>query len=235
MTPSEHDPAPDALDKAVSNRLAKLRTMPVDVSKLRRAVDARIGAPTGNSSSADGRRSLIFRIMTPMRAMAASLIVGGLVIALVIASASGPVLASPDRLAQIHTEMVSGDGGHGRQAVDSIAAAKAALASHDPSAPAIPNAEGKHVMACCVHMVGRKKMSCLMMEDNGVPISMAVADAADVKMPASETVIADGVTYHVQSAQGVNMVMWQMSGRWVCLMGKSPTGRLIEMAKGLRF
>jgi hypothetical protein len=90
-------------------------------------------------------------------------------------------------------------------------------------------------MACCVHRVGRAKMSCVSLMADGVPVSLAVADAADVRVPDSQTVTVDGVTYHVQSAQGVNMAMTERNGRWVCLMGKLPTQRLIDVAKGLKF
>jgi hypothetical protein len=230
----EHDSKADQLDRAVSDRLARLRAMPLDVSALRRAVDAQVSAPTAETARP---RPSIFRLFSPMRAVAASLLVGGLVIALVIASASGPVLASADRMAQVHDEMVAGDGhgSHGRQAVNSIEAANAALRAQHGGAPAVPDVGPEQVMSCCVHMVGRKRMSCVTLMSGGVPVSLAVADAADVRMPASETVVADGVTYHVQSARGVNMAMAQRDGRWVCLMGKLPTARLIDLAKQLRF
>jgi hypothetical protein len=232
MTPSEpdpNDPKGEQLDRAVSDRLGKLRSMPVDVSALRKAVEARIGV------TARGNGNLkLPRWLSPMRAAAASLLILGLIIAAVIASSSGPVLASPDRLAQLHEDLVAGDR-HGMRPVKSIEEAKAALADQNPGGPSVPGVADDHVMACCVHTVGRKKMSCVSLVTDGVPVSMAVADAADIKLPATETRIVDGVTYHVQSAQGVNMVMAQRNDRWVCLMGKLPTSRLIEVAQSLRF
>jgi hypothetical protein len=235
MNPAEHDdPERERLDEAVSARLARLRSMPVDLSALRAAVEAQVGAaPRGRGQ---GRR-MVLGWLNPTRAAAASLLILGMVVVLVIASSSGPVLASPDRLAQIHRDVVSG-GAHGMRPVTSIDAANAALASENPGGPAVPGVAGvadDHVMACCVHTVGRKKMSCVSLMTDGVPVSLAVADAADIRLPASETVTVEGVTYHVQSAQDVNMAMTERNGRWVCLMGKLPTGRLIEIAKGLRF
>jgi hypothetical protein len=230
MTPAEHDdPKYERLDEAVAVRLARLRSMPVDLSALRAAVEAQVGA----APRSRGRR-MVLGWLNPARAAAASLLILGMIVVLVIASSSGPVLASPDQLAQIHQDVVSG-GTHGVRPVDSIEAANAALASQNPGGPAVPGLAEDHVMACCVHTVGRKKMSCVSLMTDGVPVSLAVADAADVKLPASETVKVDGVTYHVQSARGVNMVMAQRDGRWVCLMGKLPTSRLIEVAQGLRF
>jgi hypothetical protein len=221
MNPAEHDPGRERLDEAVSARLARLRSLPVDLSALSTAVEAQV-------------RRMVLGWLNPMPAAAASLLILGTIVVLVIASSSGPVLASPDRLAQIHRDVVSG-GAHGMRPVTSIEAANAALASENPGGPAVPGMADDHVMACCVHSVGRKKMSCVSLMADGVPVSLAVADAADVRLPASETVTVEGVTYHVQSAQDVNMTMTERNGRWVCLMGKLPNSRLIEIAKGLRY
>jgi hypothetical protein len=222
----------EVLDRATADRLGRLRTMPADVTALRKAVDARIGgaAPRG----AVAGPPLRLRIPGQLRAAAASLLVAALVIVAVLVFTSGPVVASPDRLADIHNDLVAG-GGHGRQAVDSIEAANARLASQNPGVPMVPGISDDHVMACCIHTVGRKRMSCVSLLTDGVPVSLAVADAADVKLPPAQTVLADGVTYHVQSAQGVNMVMTRRNDRWVCLMSKLPTDRLIEIARSLRF
>jgi hypothetical protein len=205
--------------------------MPVDVSTLRRSVEAETGL-AGHRAT----RPMALRRLSPMRAAAASLLVGGLVVALIVASSGGPVLASPDRLADLHQSLVAGDS-HARQTVRSVAEANAYLASHNPGGPSVPGVPDDHVMACCLHALGRAKVSCVTLTtDGGVPISLAVADAAEVKSPASaQTTVADGVTYNLQSARGVQMVMSKRNGRFVCLMGKVPTERLIELARSLRF
>lgn len=229
--PDRPDPKAERLDVAVAGRLARLRTMPVDVSSLRRAVDARLGVP----ARAPRAGAMRLRWLSPFRAAAASLVVVGLIVAAVIATSGGPVLASPDRLAQLHQDLVSGDR-HDMRRVASIEEARAALAAERAGAPAVPGVGDDRAMACCVHTVGRKAMSCVSMTADGVAVSMAVAEAADVKTPAaSETVTVDGTTYQVESSGGVNMVMTRRGGRWVCLMGKLPTQRLIELAKTLRF
>jgi hypothetical protein len=226
-TQTHHDdPRGERLDRAVADRLARLRSVPVDLSALRKAVDAQVGLPR--------RERLRPRWLSPFRAAAASLLILGMIGAVVIATSGGPVLASADRLAQLHEELVSGDG-HGMRPVTSIEEAQAALAAQHPGGPSVPGVGDDHVMACCVHTVGRKKMSCVSMVTDGVAVSMAVAGAADIKLPATATTVVDGVTYHVQSAQGVNMVMTRRNDRWVCLMSKLPTSRLIEIARGLRF
>jgi hypothetical protein len=119
--------------------------------------------------------------------------------------------------------------------VSSIEAAAAALSQQWPKAPALPDMPDDHVMACCVHEMGRKKMACVSLTVDDVPITMAVADSADVKVPNGTTVIRDGVTWQVESSRGVNMAMTERGGRWVCLMGRLPTDRLIDLAAKLQF
>ena len=231
MTTSQDDPL-DPLDRAVSDRLARLRTMPVELSALRNAVDAQIGAHAHHAA-----RPMVLRMFTPMRAVAASLLVGVLVIALIIASSAEPVLASADRLAQLHQDVISDDrhGTYGRKAVNSIEAANRALTSEDPGAPLVPTMGDEHVKSCCVRTIGRKRISCVSMVTDGARVSMAVANAPDVRMPTAKRITTDGETYYVQSARGVNMVMTVRAGRWVCLMGEVPTPRLIDLAKQLKF
>jgi hypothetical protein len=119
--------------------------------------------------------------------------------------------------------------------VSSIEAAGAALSRQWPKAPNLPDMPDDHVMACCVHEVGRKKMACVSLLVDNVQITMAVADSADVKVPRGTTMVRDGVTYHIESAKGVNMAMTERGGRWVCLMGRLPVDRLVELASKLQF
>jgi hypothetical protein len=228
MSTPESDKKRQQLDEATSRRLAKLRTAPVDTSGLLKAVEAQIPR-----SKAHPRR-LKLTWLSPMRAAAASLLVLGLIVALVINSSSGPVLASAERLAHIHEEVLAAGGNHVTP-VDSIGAANVALAAKWPGAPSVPELPRDHVMSCCIHTMGRKKIVCVAFQTDGVPITMAVAQAADVKLPASETLSIGGVTYYVQSRGGINMVMTERGGRWVCLMGKLPVNRLAELASSLRF
>ncbi len=90
-------------------------------------------------------------------------------------------------------------------------------------------------MSCCVHEIGRQKMACVALKIDGVPVSMAMADAADITMPQGKKIERDGVTYFVQSAKGVNMVMTERNGCWACLMGQVPVEKLLETLKGLHW
>jgi hypothetical protein len=71
-----------------------------------------------------------------------------------------------------------------------------------------------HVMACCIKSVQNKRVACVLLKSEGVPVTMAVADAKDVRSPKSPVVVHSGTRYHVQSSGSLNMVMTEREGRW---------------------
>lgn len=215
------------LDEATSRRLAKLRATPFDTSELLKSVEAQMPDSNGRP------RRLIITWLRSVRPVAASLLVLGLIVATVINSLSGPVQASAERLAHVHEEVLVAEGSHVTP-VGSIGAANIALAAEWPGAPSIPELPEDHVVSCCIHTMGRTKMVCVAFQTDGVPITMAVAQEADVKLPVSKTLSISGITYHVQSRGEINMVMVQRSGRWICLIGRLSVNRLAELSSTLR-
>lgn len=223
----------ERIDAATARRLRSLRTTPVDLSRLARTVQSEIPRPVPAAPARHpaARRPLW---LSPLRAVAASLLVLGALAALIIASSSGPALASTDRLLAVHQAVVSGQ--DHAVPVQSIEGANDALSRHWPDAPALPSVKHDEVMSCCVHRVGRQKVACAAMKIDGVAVSMAVADASDITMPEGHQKIErDGATYHVQSAEGINMAMTERNGRWACLMGPLPVERLVESLDALRW
>ncbi|MGE5609238.1 MAG: hypothetical protein ACM359_08285 [Bacillota bacterium] len=212
------------LDRATTHRLSRLASFPVDTSKLAATLRQQIPAP-----QAEQPRHMWLR---PMRIAAAILVLIGGIIAALIFSSGGPALASPDVLAHVHEEMIAGQS-HGVRKVTSIDAAAAALSEEWPQRPALPDMPEDHVMSCCVHEVGRKKMACIALMVNEIPITMAVADSSDIKTPEGTVLVRDGITYRVQSSGGVNMAMTERNGRWICLMGRLPVEQLIQLSSKL--
>src|SRR4051812_9228667 len=98
MNTPERNTRQTRLDDATSQRLAKLRTVPVDSVGFLKAIEAQI-------PRSQARPRIWF---SPIRTVAASLLVVGLIIALVVHSSSGPVVASAERLAEIHKEVLTG-------------------------------------------------------------------------------------------------------------------------------
>jgi hypothetical protein len=83
--------------------------------------------------------------------------------------------------------------------------------------------------------VKNKRIACVLLKTQGVPVTMTVANAADMKLPTCPMVTRDGITYHVQSSGKLNMITTQRNERWVCLIGEITTEQLMEMAAKLQF
>ena len=225
-TKPEHD---DEWDAAVSARLRRLRSLPVDTSNLERALSHELqpARPTMDRSWWTGP-------LRPVRAIAASLLlVASIVTAIMLTASSGPVYAQPAQMAAMHRELVGGKGM--MMQVDSVDAAKHALAGQWAQSPGLPDLPEQHVMACCLRQVNDKKVACVLLNDGGVPVSLMVADGNDVRSTRSSTITRDGVAYQVNASAELNMVMTKRDGRWVCLIGERPVDRLIELSKGLQF
>ena len=221
-------------DEATAARLAKLRSMPVDTSRLEETLRAKIPAAevAGRPARRDGLR--ISSWFKPLPAVAASFVLLSAVVAVVLLSSSGgPALASASTMAQMHEDLVSGRSPV--MQVSSIAEANQALAGQSPGGPMLPGAPEGHVMACCMKSVKGKRVACVLLRNGGEPITMTVANAADMRLPDSPSVTRAGVTYHVQAAGGLNMVMTERNGHWVCLIGRVPADRLMDLTSSLQF
>jgi hypothetical protein len=227
MTDPKSNPIDERLDQATAKRLARLRSLPVDTSGLERRLRSEIPFP----QTGDRRR---IRWLGPLRAVAAIVVVGGLVLALFISTSGGPALASPAQMAKLHYDMISSS--NMSMQVDSIDAANRMLNEQWPQSPQLPKLPADHVMCCCcMKSIKDKKVACVLLKAEGAPITMGVANAADMKLPTSPTGQRSGVTYHVQSSGKLNMVMTQRNARWVCLMGELPVERLMDVAAKLQF
>ena len=213
----------DSFDDAMTNRLSRLRSMPIDMSALQAAIFRQFPRQTHQI-----RRHWFNR---PLRLAASVLLALGMSAALLIATLPRPVEASPQMLAEMHQQMQSEQSM--ATPVTSMDAAQTVLSRQWSSAPAMPTGDGHEVMACCVHQIGQKKAACVMLKVDNTLVTMAVAKASEVRMPATLTVVRDGVSYAVQSSGDLNMVMTERNGQWTCLMGQIPIDRLITTLASL--
>jgi hypothetical protein len=223
-----------AVDRATARRLARLRTMPVDTARVEERLRLQIGEPPTISPAARPVRLRIGWARVTRLAAAAAILLGVALAGIMLFGSGGPALASAQQMADFHEDLVSG-----RTAVvqvDSIDQAAKELERQWPQSPGLPVVPADHVMACCMKSVKNKKMACVLMKREGMPVTMAVARADDMRLPASSpTKVRGGITYHVQSVGRLNMVMTEKSSRWVCLIGELPSENLMDVAEQLRF
>ncbi len=125
--------------------------------------------------------------------------------------------------------------GHGIVQVDSVAQANQTISAQWAQSPTIPNVPSEYIMACCMKSIRNKKVVCVLLKGEKEPVTLTVANAADMAMPESQVTVRDGHAYHVTSSGSLNMVMTQRQGRWVCLIGRLPATRLMALANGLQF
>lgn len=211
------------LDEATADRLGRLGAMPVDLSRIERAIERGVGPRVR-------RRAFSMRWT---RAVAALLLIAIGVGVVVSLTGGGPVMASAAQMAQMHEDLVSG-----RMAsvkVDSIEEAGAVLSKQWGGSVPIPDMPDEHVMACCMKSVKDKKVACILLQSEGEKVTMTVSDATEMKVKGGRQVVHGGNTYVVQSVGELNMVMTERNGRWICLIGKLGMDRLTELAAQLKF
>ena len=90
-------------------------------------------------------------------------------------------------------------------------------------------------MTCCMKSVKNKKMACLLIQRENVPISLMVAHSQDMRSPDCPMQTRNGIQYRVQASGKFNMVMTERQGRWICLIGELSVDRLMDVADQLRF
>lgn len=222
-----NEPWDDAcMDDAVARRLARLGTMPVDTTRLERTLRLQIAPPVKARAWKIGG----FR---PMRAAASFLVLCALGALVLFLASGGPAMASAEKMAALHEEMVSGK--MPAVQVSSIEAANKALEADWPQCPDLPGMPQEHAMTCCMKSVKDKKMACLLIQRENVPVSLMVAHSQDMRSPDSPLQTRNGIHYRVQASGKFNMVMTERQGRWICLIGELSVDRLMDVADQLRF
>jgi hypothetical protein len=212
------------LESSIASRLRKLHTLPIDTTRLDQQLRKAIPQPIT-------QRRFRFR---PLRAVAALVLLTGITAGIVIGTSGGPAQASTAQMVQVYHDMVAN-----RIPVhqaDSIDQASAILAQNEPDAPNLPQAPESHVMSCCMKNIKNRKVACVLLKNEGEPITMSVAKSSDMKMTCKNRTTHDGKQYSVETVgPGLTMVMTERNNRWVCLIGKVPAERLIEIAGKLQF
>ena len=211
------------LDDATATRLRWLRTQPVDLTNLKASIEQQIPR---------SRPGFIQRHLLLVRAMAASVVLGVVVVLLVLSLGSNEVLASPALLAQLHRETVFMPA-HG-QVVKSIPDAQAALTRDWPAAPDLPSTTpDQKVMSCCIHMIGAHRIASVRLKVDGQDVSVSVTDADNFRLPEGQTVHIAGNAFTVQSHDGLNMLMGRQGDRFLCVISTLPVERLERVTADL--
>jgi len=211
----------DAVQRAVASRLGKLRSFPVDTSRVDRVMRRQIPPVAARKR---------WRWMGQLSAAAASILI---IVSLMFVMLPGrAVQASASEMAQMHYDIVSGK--VPTMKADSIQEANEAIAAMAGNSVRLPDSPSAHTMSCCMRDIGNKKVACVLLEDGGAAVTMSVAQAKDMKPSAAPAQIYNGITYHVTSIGKLNMVTVERGGKWICLMSETKAERLMQLADRLK-
>ena len=225
MTPTQkNDPSENDFDQALSRRLAKLSTLPVDTSRLDRALREQIGLSTAKPAAWN-------RYLRPFAAIAASLILIAIVGFALLQNR--PAQASTDVMLQMHRDIVANK--ITTMKVDSIAEVNTAFAAFQAGMPKLNEIPEAQAMSCCMQDVGNRKVGCVLLNNGTTPVTLTMADLDVVKPLTSEPVMHNGEAFHVRTSADLNMVTVDRGQHRICLIGAMPTDKLIALTDSLKF
>lgn len=215
------------LDRAIAERLAKLRSMPIEVCQLEGRLKAVLPALR--------RRPRAFSWRPATMALAAGITFVALMLGVLFALLAQPQTVSAGDLARIHREVLAEK--PAAQRVSTTEEVNQVLHSVWPQAP-VMTAVGLPVRSCCVHAVGRKRMACMSLLLNGQPVTAAVGRASEIRVADWPTTARDGVPFCCYSApigsDGVNAVAMERNGILILVFGTQPTGELLDAIDQVR-
>lgn len=208
----------EALDRATAQRCSRLRTMPVDTSRLEKLLAGEIPRPAAEHA---------LRISPQIFRMAlAAVVLIGFALAAVMFGRGGEALAAPAQMAQVHYDLIAGK--MPAQQVGSMEDLNKFVSAEAPTLPSIPTVPSQHLMTCCLHQVKDRKVAFVLLQQDGVPVTLAVGRDTDLKMPKNSN--GD----HVTSYEKLNMVMREQNGRFMCVIGEAPAEKLASLLDSLK-
>lgn len=213
-------------DAPLRARLRLLASRPVDVSSLDEWLLRELANGVQNRA-AGGPTKRSWQVNWRTTATAAASLVVLVSVLLVFFVPGRTVHAEPAAMARLHADIVAGSVPMTR--VATVAEAAALVRRDWPDAPELPALPVEHELACCLKDFEGRRVVCLVFENEGVPISVVIASGRSLRPAAPPSAAA------VHGVDGVNMVMKERDGRFVCVMGNVPASRLLQLLEAFEF
>jgi|GEM_PF-4384846 hypothetical protein len=198
----------DAIQRAISARVARLGTMPVDTSRLDQLLRDQIPMPHKE------RRFLIFGWLAGAGAAACA----ALVIAVALLFTGTPRL-SAEELAGVYRNLATQStlamsGGTTNSAVQMAPGMTCMLQSGETA-------------SCCRQRVGQYRLACVSLKSSShARVVMVAGDVGTVKNPRGQAVSIAGNQYSLVVLGHINMLMRRVGNHWYCAMGPEKPGTL---------
>ncbi len=215
------------LDQATCKRLARLSTVPVDTTRLERRLSEAMPAP-----AEPGRSGLRFRGWWRVASAAAAVVAITATLMFTLVGGPTPAVASPIELRQLHRDILAGR--IELVSVTSIAQANREINTQQRDAPQIPGFDHIQVQSCCLRDIQGKLVAVVLLDYQGVPVTLVVARGRDFARPMGQSITIGSRTFMAHEVDGVQMVMSHEDDLWLCVMGDSSADDLAQVAAGVR-
>ena len=230
---NEEDDNLDDVDRAITDRLAKLGREPVDTSGLKNRLDKLLDeespAPDGTANAAIPYPS---RRRIPL-AWAALVLIGAILAAFLwLQTSNRPFEITPVKLADIHDHYH--EHGNALTPVGSVDEANRQMTLQWASAPGFPEIEGASIDTCCLYELPNCRVACMHLKSKGQEVTVVVGNARDIKLSGMQLVQSDGRHLAIGASGPVNVVSPSDPDRFIALVSRMPSAELADLAKGLR-
>lgn len=225
----------EQLDQATSQRLGKLSSMPVDLTRLEGQLAKTIGPATPQAGAGPEVRPT-HRSTGWLRVAAAVLLFAGIgaVGYLAFFQVDPPSAhAQTMTIAQLHQRLL--DDPHATYRASSVEEAQAILDAQLSGTLALPIVDGTQVESCCLVDGQFPLRAALVVDHPGGPITIVVAQGEGFAHPMAPIAHPSGVPLQGHEHAGMPMVMRNAGDLWMCVMGDPGNTHLADIAAGCDF
>ena len=205
----------------LASGLRRLSTRSVDTSGVERRVRSQLGLPVTTMTPPKPARFTTGRL-------AAVFVAGLSVIGVLVWWGARPVLASAMALSQAHAENIRGD--REAVAVTSMAEAYRVMSGKWNGCPHLTEPARGEIVSCHIHAIGGKRLLCVRLIVDGVPVTLAVGHTRDFRLPDVSLTTCRSHLCFVQTSGDTNIVTTDGDGLWLSAIGRASTNRLVEIA-----
>ncbi len=211
---TQHDES-DAVQQAISTRVARLNTLPVDTTRLNQLLRDQIPLPRKH------RPFLVFGWLAGAGAAACA--------ALIIAAAllfTGTPRLSAAELAGVYRNLATQSSVMlpGAQATTPVRMAPGMMCTM----------KAGEMVSCCRQMVGKYRLTCVAVKSpSHARVVMVAGNSGTVNCPQGQAVIIAGRSYSLVVSGHINMLMRRVGKRWYCAMGSEKPSSLAQYLRQL--
>ncbi len=221
----------EQLDQAMRDRLAKLASMPVDMSRLARLMsDALPPKPASKPLVPSTRSSGWFRIAAMFVLMAG---IAGASYLAIFGVAPQSALANAMTVQELHAYLLEYPDSTYR--TQTIAQAQVTIDAQLAGDMPLPIVDGTNVESCCLVQGDFPLRAALIVERPAGRITIIIAQGKDFAQPFEPIQHPSQAQLYSHRHTGTPMVMRNVGDLWMCVMGETDIEVLAEIAASLSF